>query len=55
MLRFVAINVVIASLLAAPVLAQDAKLIEAAKREGAKAIAYGSLESNTVEPIIEAF
>lgn len=55
MLRFVAINVVIASLLAAPVLAQDAKLIEAAKREGAKAVAYGSLESNTVEPIIEAF
>ena len=55
MLRFLAINVVVASLLATPVSAQDAKLIEAAKREGAKAVAYGSLESNTVEPIIEAF
>jgi len=55
MLRFLAINIAVVSLLAAPVSAQDAKLIEAAKREGAKAVAYGSLESNTVEPIIEAF
>ena len=37
------------------VAAQDAKLIEAAKKEGGKIIAYGSLESNTVEPITEAF
>jgi iron(III) transport system substrate-binding protein len=35
--------------------AQDAKLIEAAKKEGGAIIAYGSLESNTVEPIVEAF
>jgi len=35
--------------------AQDAKLIEAAKKESGAIIAYGSLESNTVEPIIEAF
>ena len=35
--------------------AQDAKLIDAAKKEGGKIVAYGSLESNTVEPIIEAF
>lgn len=35
--------------------AQDAKLIDAAKKESGKIIAYGSLESNTVEPIIEAF
>jgi iron(III) transport system substrate-binding protein len=35
--------------------AQDAKLIDAAKKEGAKIVAYGSLESNTVDPIIEAF
>ena len=34
---------------------QDAKLIEAAKKESGAIIAYGSLESNTVEPIIEAF
>jgi hypothetical protein len=33
--------------------AQDAKLIEAAKKESGKIIAYGSLESNTVEPIVE--
>lgn len=35
--------------------AQDAKLVEAAKKESGKIIAYGSLEANTVEPIIEAF
>src|SRR5689334_4966838 len=35
--------------------AQDAKLIEEAKKESGAIIAYGSLESNTVEPIIEAF
>jgi len=40
---------------APPVAAQDAKLIDAAKKEGGKIVAYGSLESNTVEPIIEAF
>jgi len=55
MLRFVATSFVVAWLLTAPVSAQDAKLVEAAKGEGAKAVAYGSLESNTVEPIIEAF
>jgi len=35
--------------------AQDAKLVEAAKKETGNIIAYGSLESNTVEPIVEAF
>ncbi|HEY7164913.1 MAG TPA: extracellular solute-binding protein [Candidatus Binatia bacterium] len=35
--------------------AQDARLIDIAKKEGGKITAYGSLESNTVEPIIEAF
>lgn len=35
--------------------AQDAKLVEAAKKEGGKIVAYGSMESNTAEPIIEAF
>jgi iron(III) transport system substrate-binding protein len=33
---------------------QDAKLIEAAKKEG-KAIAYGSLESDTMDDIMKAF
>ena len=42
-------------LLASTAAAQDAKLIEAAKKESGKIIAYGSLESNTVEPIVEAF
>src|SRR6266511_4632146 len=37
------------------VCAQDAKLIDAAKKDGGKIVAYGSLESNTVEPIIGAF
>ena len=35
--------------------AQDVKLIEAAKKETGKIIAYGSLESNITESIIEAF
>jgi iron(III) transport system substrate-binding protein len=35
--------------------AQDAKLLEAAKKESGAIIANGSLESNTVEPIIQAF
>jgi iron(III) transport system substrate-binding protein len=34
---------------------QDTKLIDAAKKESGAIVAYGSLESNTVEPIIEAF
>ena len=36
-------------------MAQDTKLLEAAKKETGAVIAYGSLESNTVEPIIDAF
>jgi iron(III) transport system substrate-binding protein len=42
-------------LLASAGFAQDAKLIEAAKKESGAIIAYGSLEANTVEPIIDAF
>src|SRR3989338_3075477 len=34
---------------------QDAKLVEAAKKEGGKAVVYGSLESDTVGAIIKAF
>ena len=36
-------------------IAQDAKLIDAAKKETGPIVAYGSLESNTVEPIVDAF
>ncbi len=32
-------------------LAQDAKLIEAAKKEGGKVIVYGSLENDTMDLI----
>jgi len=35
--------------------AQDAKLIEAAKKEGGTIIAYGSMEQAQAEPIVEAF
>lgn len=35
--------------------AQDAKLIEAAKKESGAIIAYGSMEQTQAEPIIEAF
>ena len=34
---------------------QDAKLVDAAKNEGGKALAYGSLENETFEPIQKAF
>jgi len=37
------------------VFGQDARLIDAAKREGGKVVVYGSLESDTVEPINRAF
>lgn len=38
-----------------PAFGQDAKLIEAAKKEGGKAVAYGSLETDTFEPVKKAF
>ena len=38
-----------------PAFAQDAKLIEAAKKEGGKVVAYGSLESTAMDPITDAF
>jgi len=45
----------IALLVSRPVLGQDTKLIEAAKKEGGKALAYGSLETETYEPVAKAF
>lgn len=35
--------------------AQNAKLLEAAKKEGAKVVAYGSLENTAMDPIVQAF
>lgn len=37
------------------VFAQDAKLVEAARKEGAKVIIYGSLETPVLEGVIQAF
>ena len=42
-------------IICASAFAQDAKLVEAAKKESGKIVAYGSMESNTAEPIIDAF
>ena len=50
-LPFLAIGLLVSG----PVLGQDAKLIEAAKKEGGKAVAYGSLETETYEPVAKAF
>jgi iron(III) transport system substrate-binding protein len=40
---------------AAPLVAQDAKLIEAAKKEGGKVVVYGSIENDTIDLIAAAF
>ena len=55
MIRLAAIALMASLFVSNIAAAQDAKLVDAAKKEGGKIIAYGSLESNTVEPIIEAF
>lgn len=41
--------------LAVPLMAQDAKLIEAAKKEGGKVVVYGSIENDTMDLIGAAF
>ena len=41
--------------LVSPVFAQDAKLVEAAKKEGGKVVVYGSLEADTAAAVIKAF
>jgi len=40
---------------AGPLIAQDAKLIEAAKKEGGKVVVYGSIENDTMDLIAAAF
>lgn len=40
---------------AAPASAQDAKLVEAAKKEGGKVVVYGSIENDTMDLIAAAF
>src|SRR5512139_186577 len=55
MIRQSAIALSALLLLAATAFAQDAKLIEAAKKESGAIVAYGSMEQAQAEPIIEAF
>ena len=55
MIRQSTVTLLISLLISFTAFAQDTKLIEAAKKESGAIVAYGSLESNTVEPIVEAF
>jgi iron(III) transport system substrate-binding protein len=48
---FIALSVCLPSRVAA----QDAKLLEAARKEGGKVVAYGSLENTAMDPIVQAF
>ncbi|HEX9446036.1 MAG TPA: extracellular solute-binding protein [Candidatus Binatia bacterium] len=52
---FAAIAVGVALFSASSVLAQDAKLVEAAKKEGGKVVVYGSLEADTTDAVVKAF
>jgi iron(III) transport system substrate-binding protein len=52
---FVLIGLAIALLGAAFASAQDAKLVEAARKEGGKVIVYGSLEADTTDAVRKAF
>ncbi|HEX2226349.1 MAG TPA: extracellular solute-binding protein [Candidatus Binatia bacterium] len=45
----------VASLLPMSLLAQEAKLVEAAKKEGGKVVVYGSIENETMELVSAAF
>lgn len=49
------VSMVLAPLIAASAFGQDAKLIDAAKKEGGKVVVYGSLESEAVDAVKEAF
>jgi iron(III) transport system substrate-binding protein len=55
MIRQSRVAVLLSFLISSSAFAQDAKLIEAAKKEGGKVVAYGSLESASMDPIAEAF
>ena len=52
-LRFIIVWIIF--LTATPVFSQEAKLIEAAKKEGGKVVVYGSLEADTSDAIRMAF
>ena len=52
---FYTLMIISFTLLVSSVRAQEPKLIEAAKKEGGKIVAYGSLESDTTEAVKKAF
>lgn len=54
-LKFLMVFVVLIILSAGTALAQSTVLIDAGKKEGGKVVAYGSLESDTVDAIKQAF
>jgi iron(III) transport system substrate-binding protein len=55
MIRQAVIAVLVSLVSVCSAYAQDTKLIEAAKKEGGRVVAYGSLESTSMDPIAEAF
>lgn len=54
-IRFVLSSTVLFHCLAASAFAQDAKLVEAAKKEEGKVVVYGSIENDTLDMIAKAF
>jgi iron(III) transport system substrate-binding protein len=56
-IRWILIPALLAAALAAPSgsIAQDAKLVDAAKKEGGKVVVYGSIENDTMDLISAAF
>lgn len=55
MIHGLIIALLVSFLVSFTAMAQDTKLLDATKKETGAIIAYGSLESNTVEPIIDVF
>jgi iron(III) transport system substrate-binding protein len=53
LLKWLSLVVVVGS--ATQTIAQDAKLVEAAKKEGGKVVIYGSLETPVLEGVMQAF
>src|SRR4051812_38531413 len=55
MIKVSSIVATVALLVSTTAFAQDAKLVEAAKKDGGKAVVYGSLDSDTGDAIGNAF
>src|ERR1700730_16886590 len=55
-MRFISLSlIVVLGLLSAQAAAQNAQLIDVAKKEGGKLVIYGSLEAPIVEAVIQSF